>query len=229
MKYKITAIITAAGSGKRFGRTGRDKLPKQFILLNGKPVILHSLLVFQKCSTIDEIIVSTDKKYFDMLHDIAVKNKISKLSCIVEGGKTRYESVRNAFMQALNFKKRLVMVHDAARPNIDKSFIESLITNFTKCDAIIPAVKIPDTLKRAQKGFIKETINRDELYLIQTPQLFTYDSLITSYLKEMKKKDFTDESALVETSGFKVKISAGKKDNIKITTTDDLKILKRLM
>lgn len=229
MKYKITAIITAAGSGKRFGRKGGTALPKQFVMLKGKPVILHSMMVFQRSRYIDEIIISADKKYFDMLHDISVKNKVSKLTYIVEGGKTRYESVRNAFMQAVNLKYRLVMIHDAARPNIDSLFVESLIKGFKNCDGLVPAIKIPETVKRAKKGFVKETVNREELYTIQTPQLFTYSSLIASYLKGRRKHDFTDESSLVEASGFKVRIMPGKKENIKITTADDFKILKLLM
>jgi len=229
MNRKVSAIITAAGSGKRFSKNRKKTLPKQFIKLNRKPVILYSLLVFQKNTNIDEIIVSADEKYFDLIHDIAYENRIRKLTCITEGGKTRFESVRNAFMQLDYADDRLVMIHDAVRPNIDNKLTECLISGIKKYDGIIPGMKIPETIKRANNGIVLETIDRVNLYTVQTPQLFTYKSLMSAYLKCGIKNDFTDESALVEYAGFKVKITEGKKDNIKLTTADDLKVLKLLM
>ena len=97
---KTFAIITAAGSGSRFS-SGKNETPKQFIKLNGKPVILYSLEVFQKSRLIDEIFISANYKYFDLLHSMAVKNKITKLTTLVEGGKTRFNSVKNAFLRLL--------------------------------------------------------------------------------------------------------------------------------
>ena len=229
MKYKVSAIITAAGSGRRFNKEKKTAIPKQFVLLKGKPVILYSLVVFQKCKQVDEIIVSADKKYFNLLHNIAVKNGITKLTCIVEGGETRFESVRNAFMQAVNTKGRLVMVHDAARPNIDLPLIERLISERRNYDGIVPGIKIPETVKRAQKGIVTETLNREDLYTVQTPQLFKYDALLSAYLKSSNKNDYTDEASLAEYAGYKIRITEGKKGNIKITTAEDIKLLKLLM
>ena len=226
---RISAIITAAGSGSRFKKNGKNPLPKQFIKLNGKPVILYSLLAFQKCRHIDEIIISAPEKYFDMLHSIAVKNGITKLTCITEGGKTRFESVRNAFFQADNSGKRLVMIHDAARPNIDIELIDGLITGLKRYDGITPGIKISETVKRTSNSVVTETIDRNNLFTIQTPQLFKYEALYSAYLKCGKRTDFTDEASLMEYAGYKIRLAEGKKDNIKITTPEDLKILRSVM
>jgi 2-C-methyl-D-erythritol 4-phosphate cytidylyltransferase len=229
MKYKISAIITAAGKGKRFSTNRKNTLPKQFIKIKEKPVILYSLQVFQKNKNIDEILISADKKYFDLIHDIAVKNSISKLSCIVEGGKTRFESVRNAALQIEKSDNRFVMIHDAARPNIDNILIEQLFAGIKNCDGIIPGLPITETIKRCKENIVIETVDRENLFTIQTPQLFSYKSLISSYLKCGKRIDFTDESALIEYTGYKVKITKGKKGNMKLTNQDDLTELKVLL
>jgi 2-C-methyl-D-erythritol 4-phosphate cytidylyltransferase len=229
LKYKITAIITAAGSGKRFRKNRKNTLPKQFVKLNGKPVILYSLQVFQNNKNIEEIIISANEKYFDLIHDIAVKNSISKLTCIVGGGKTRFESVRNAVLQIENAKNKLVIVHDAARPNIDNILIDNLLAGIKNCDGIIPGFSITETIKRCKKNMVIETIDRENLFIIQTPQLFSYKSLISSYLKCGNRVNFTDESALIENAGYKVNITNGKIGNIKLTNQDDLTGLKMLL
>lgn len=228
MKYKISAIITAAGSGKRFSKKRKINLPKQFVKIKRKPVILYSLQLFQKNKNIEEIIISVNEQYFDLIHDIAVTYRISKLSCIVEGGKTRFESVRNAVMQIEKTSNRLVMVHDAARPNIDNSLIERLYGGIKNYDGIIPGIKIAETVKRCKNDIVIETVDRGNLVAVQTPQLFRYKSLISAYLICGNRVDFTDESALIEYAGFKVKLSEGKKDNIKLTDLDDLTRLKIL-
>ncbi len=221
---KITAIITAGGSGSRFSKTGK---PKQFINLVGKPVILYSLAAFQHSGAVNEIIVAAGKEYFRFIHNLAVKNNISKLNNLVEGGKTRFESVRNAFMQIeRSSSKDIIIIHDAARPNIDIYFIDMLITILGKYDGVIPGMKIPETIKRARNNIITETLNRDELFLIQTPQVFYYDSLKRAYEKCGNKTDFTDEASLVEFSGGKVRITEGRKDNIKITVSRDMELIK---
>jgi 2-C-methyl-D-erythritol 4-phosphate cytidylyltransferase len=221
---KITAIITAAGSGTRFSSSGK---PKQFIKLNGKPVILYSMIVFQKNRYIDEIIIASNKEYFELIHNIAIQNNIRKLTKLVEGGITRFESVRNAFFQAeQRGSDDIVLIHDAVRPNIDSYFIDSLIIELNNHDGIIPGLKVSDTIKRGTKGFVTETVSRDDLWIVQTPQLFRYKVLHKAYSACGRKNDFTDESSLVEYAGFKVKIAEGRRDNIKITITEDTRILK---
>ena len=222
------AIITAAGSGSRFS-PGKKSIPKQFIRLEGKPVILFSLEAFQKCRQIDEILVSADNSYFDFIHSLAVKNGITKLTTLAEGGRTRFISVKNAFFQISGKPGDLIFIHDAARPNINRKFVEELLTSALKYGEVIPGIKIDETVKRENKGIVTRTINRDNLWTIQTPQVFRYSVLKKSYKKAGRKNDFTDEAGLVERAGYKVRLIKGSRDNIKITTQEDLQILKKIM
>ena len=226
---KTIAIITAAGSGSRFSKSAKSAKPKQFLNLLGKPVILHSLLAFQKCKDVDEIIISLNTKYFDYIHTLASKNKITKLIGLVEGGRTRFESVKNAFLQVSADKDDLVLIHDAARPNISSKLITNLINEAYKYGEIIIGSEVSETLKREKKGDITGTLNRDNLWLVQTPQVFRYKVLGASYRKCGRKNDFTDESSLVEYASYKVKIIEGSRANIKITTEKDIGLLSKLM
>ncbi len=220
---KVTVIIAAGGSGTRFSKSGT---PKQYLKISGKPVILHSLQVFQNSKLINEIIISANKEYFNFLHDLSLKNKITKLTKLVEGGKTRFESVRNAFNQIENSENGLVIIHDAARPNIDIYFIDRLVMEIGKHDGIIPGEKISETVKHVKNGIITGTVDRENLYAVQTPQVFKYKVLKASYMKCGQKNDFTDEAALVEYAGYKVKLTGGKKDNVKITASEDIQVIK---
>ncbi len=233
---KVFAIITAAGSGSRFSAekpTGKQKSialpPKQFVSLNGKPVILYSLIAFQKSRLINEIYVSSIPGYFDFIHNLSSKNGISKLTALVEGGKTRFESVRNAFFQIDGKANDLVLVHDAARPNVGIKMVETLISAALKYGEVIPGIKISETIKKGKKGIITGTVDRNNLWLIQTPQVFRYKILKKAYEKAGRRNDFTDESSVVEHAGLKVRVIESNKFNTKITSPEDLKVLKKLL
>lgn len=225
---KTFAIITAAGSGSRFS-PGKKTVPKQYTRIKGKPVILYSLETFQKSRHIDEILVSANRIYFDFIHSLAVKNGITKLTTLVEGGKTRFVSVKNAFLQIKGKAGDLVLIHDAARPNINKKLIELLLTNALRYGEVIPGIKISETVKKESKGIIKRTVDRRNLWTVQTPQAFRFDVLTKAYKKSGRRYDFTDEAELAEHAGCKVRLIEGSSDNIKITTKEDLSLLKRLM
>ena len=234
MAKNVTAILTAAGTGARFRKLsgGTSKTPKQFIRIFNKPVILYSLLVFQKCRLIDKIIITSSKENFALLHALAAKNKITKLDRLVEGGNSRAESVRNAFRQIGEHKNMLVLIHDAARPNITISMVNKIIAASQKYGSVITGSRITETVKRSENDVITETLNRSNLWTIQTPQVFPYNVLKESYSKvrSIKKlSSFTDESSLIENAGFKVKIIEGPPDNIKITSPEDIALLKKLM
>lgn len=228
MKNSIYVIVTSGGKGLRFkkGKTGK---PKQYLMLKGKPVILHSLKVFQKIPEVKGIYISADSEYFSFLHTLSSKHKITKLKALVEGGKTRFESVRNAFNQVNCRLNDTILIHDAARPNISAVDIKSLLKDVRKYSEVIPAVKISDTVKKTDGKLITETIPRDNLWLVQTPQAFRYDVLSRAYIVAGSEASFTDEAALVESAGFKVYISEGNRNNIKITTEEDIKLLKKIM
>jgi 2-C-methyl-D-erythritol 4-phosphate cytidylyltransferase len=226
----VKAILTAAGSGKRFNiKSGKKSLPKQFVRIHGKPVILYSLLALQKCREVDEILVTCNSEYIEMIDKIVSANKITKLAMYVEGGKTRFESVKNAFKQIAAGDNDTILIHDAARPNIASDFISSLIKASKKADGVVTGHRITDTVKKESKLFIKDTINRKELWTVQTPQVFKYSVLADSYKKAGKKKDFTDESSMAEAAGYKIKLLEGPKENIKITVPEDVELMKYLL
>ncbi len=227
---KVIAILASAGSGSRFSNaSGSKQIPKQFIKVNRREIFLYSLIALQKCRLVDEILVTADNKYFDLIHEAAVTNRITKLTTLVEGGKTRFQSVKNAVLLLDAEPGDLVLIHDAARPNMTQSFVENIITSAKKFGEVIPGVKLTDTIKRDSAGYVIETLSRENLRAIQTPQVFRYKVLVESYKKAKGKKDFSDESALVENAGYKVKIIAGSKDNIKITAPDDLFSFRKLL
>lgn len=228
---KVYAILTAAGTGTRYykNKKSTSQLPKQFIKLQNKPVILHSLFILQKCRFVNNILITADEKYFDFIHKLASDNHIAKLTHLVEGGKTRFQSVRNAFKQINANPADLVLIHDAVRPNITLQFVNGIIESaFMYCN-VIPGIKISETVKKYKNGFVKETIERNNLCMIQTPQVFKYGELSASYKCTGGRTDFTDESSMVEDAGYKVKLIEGFTGNIKITTPEDITLLKKLM
>lgn len=227
MKRKVIAIIAAGGSGKRFS-TKPYSIPKQYLKLHGKPVIFYSLKSFQDSTLTDEIIVSASPKYFDFIHKLSINHKISKLSKLTEGGKTRFISVRNAFNQIDCKPGDIIVIHDAARPNIPVKFLNNFIRLASKYKNLVTGIKINSTVKKARRNIIYETVDRTDLWEIQTPQAFTYKTLKHSY-STTDNTDFTDESSLVQNTGFKVRITDGFRFNIKITTFEDLKLLYKTM
>ncbi|MBE2227380.1 MAG: 2-C-methyl-D-erythritol 4-phosphate cytidylyltransferase [Ignavibacteria bacterium] len=229
MNPEIHVIITAAGRGERFRKRNNNPKPKQYQLLSGKPVILYSLQNFQKMSNVKSITVSAEAEYFNYLHSLAVKNRITKLTGLVEGGKSRFESVQNAFNQLNCSVDDIVVIHDAARPNISKSELKELLDAAIKNGEVILGCKVSETVKKCTGNYVQQTIPRDDLWLIQTPQAFRYDVLSKSYIIAGKRTDFTDESSLVENAGYKVKIVEGSRNNIKITSPGDLTLLKKIM
>ncbi len=231
MSNKVTAILTSAGTGSRFKNHSGSSLPKQFIPIFKKPAILYSLEAFQQCSFIFEIIISAKPDDFNLISKIIEKNKITKPVKIIEGGKTRFLSVKNAFFNA-DSNADFVLIHDAVRPNINKLTLDNIISK-TKKTGVTYGTKIYETVKRSKGRFQAQTVTRDNLWLIKTPQVFPFDMLYNSYKKFKSSEShhhlFTDESSMVEEAGYKVKIIECSTDNIKITTSEDLAILKKLM
>jgi 2-C-methyl-D-erythritol 4-phosphate cytidylyltransferase len=224
------AILAAAGSGKRFtDRANKKSLPKQFLKIHMKPVILYSLLALQECKEVDEIIITLNDEFIELIDKKISANKITKVSMYINGGKTRFESVKNVFSQIAAKDNDMILIHDAARPNITSDFVSSLIKAGKNADGIITGNRITDTVKRESKTFVKETLDRNELWTVQTPQVFRYKVLSDSYKKADKKKIFTDESSMAEAAGFKIKLFEGPKENIKITVPEDIELLKYLL
>lgn len=220
-----SAIVTAAGSGQRMGGVS-----KQLLTIGNKPCVLHSLLAFQLCREIDEIIIVAKADEISTMENICHENKITKLKAVVPGGNTRQESVSNGFL-AVSKKSDLVAIHDAARPFIQPCHVTLLLNEARRYGASCAAKKMSDTVKRSgENGFILDTIPRDDLYTVQTPQVFKTDLYRASLA--MAQKDgitVTDDCALAEHAGFSVKLCDLPILNLKITTESDLALANLLI
>ena len=164
-----TAVIAAAGTSQRC--KGEDKL---FYRINDKPVLAHTISVFQNCEFINEIIVVSHEDKIDNVAKLCQEFGLDKVSAVIVGGPTRPESVLYG-IYAASKKARLIAIHDGARPCIESGIIEAAIAAAYKHHAAAPAVQVSSTLKRVRDGAIIETVDREELFEIQTPQVFDSD------------------------------------------------------
>ncbi len=219
----VSAIVVAAGKSKRFG----GKVSKALLKLNSKPVIAYSLDVLSEHRKINEIIVVGNPANIKSLSDIIKKNKIRKAKKIVLGGKERQDSVYNG-LRAINPKADFILIHDAARPFITKGLVSLVIEEAQKSKAAIVGVPVKSTIKevKSKTGLIvRRTLNRNNLWEIQTPQVFSKEIILKAY-KDFGQSSATDDASLVEKAGKKVKMVLGAHHNIKITTPEDLIIAK---
>jgi 2-C-methyl-D-erythritol 4-phosphate cytidylyltransferase len=213
------AIIVAAGRGNRFG----SELPKQFVLLNSKPVILHSMQVFAALDyQIVVVIHPDDQSYFAELSE---KHQFPHHQ-IVFGGEERFHSVQNALELVPNIAE-VVLIHDAARPNIDSAFIQRLETELDAKDNAIPALPVSDSLRMWQDERWS-AVHRDDYRIIQTPQFFRATALKKAYQQDYTKA-FTDDASVLESDGGLIHLVEGKNGNIKITIAQDMQWMSFLM
>ncbi|MCS7281482.1 MAG: 2-C-methyl-D-erythritol 4-phosphate cytidylyltransferase [Desulfobacterota bacterium] len=224
---RVIAIILAGGTGKRMGAPTN----KQFLLLDGKPIIVNTLEIFEECRAIHDIYLVVNQKDLPIFQEEVLEQyKFSKLSKIVIGGRLRQDSVRNG-LEAIDCKCDIVVIHDGARPFVSPSFIEKSVALMELYDAIIPGLPVKETIKVVSKeGFVQKTLERSSLWSVQTPQTFKYDLIIKAYRDGMEKKLFGyDDSTFIEYLGKKVKVIEGSPFNIKITTPEDLIIAQGLL
>lgn len=215
---KVSAIIPAAGSGKRMG----GNTCKQYLQIGGRPIILETLSLFQKAEIITDIILVVSAAEVAATKEMVKAAGITKVVAVTEGGAERQNSIKNG-LNLLKSDTEIVIVHDGVRPFITESMIESSVAAAKEAGAAIVAVPVKDTVKRAKSCTVTETVPREELWLAQTPQAFRYDIIKKAYL-EAEKNSFvgTDDASLVEAIGARVKIIPGSYENIKITTPEDL-------
>ena len=215
---KVGAIIAAAGAGRRM-KTDR---PKQLLLLNGLPILVHTIRKFDSSAAIDYVIVTAPRESVDEVRALVAGAGFKKAIEVVEGGERRQDSVAIG-LQHLQPATTLVAVHDAVRPFVTDAEIESVIRAAERTGAAILAVPIVDTVKQAERDFVESTLTREYLVLAQTPQVFRTEILKEAF--ECARKDEyygTDESSLVERLGHDVAIVRGSERNIKITRPSDL-------
>jgi 2-C-methyl-D-erythritol 4-phosphate cytidylyltransferase len=209
------AIIVAAGSGKRFG----TEKPKQFVEINGKPLIAHTLERFENCPAIDEIILVLPAGEIENFP----RPKLNKLRDIIAGGETRAESVYNG-LRAVSEKAEIVAVHDGARPLVSCEEITATVEKAGETGAACLVSTVNDTIKEVAGGKISATIDRTKLRRALTPQAFRFEILLKAFATADLSEAATDECVLVEKSGFEIAIVEGSARNIKITTPEDLRL-----
>ncbi|MGE5692526.1 MAG: 2-C-methyl-D-erythritol 4-phosphate cytidylyltransferase [Candidatus Zixiibacteriota bacterium] len=219
-------ILVAAGEGKRVG----GKTPKQFQKIHGKPLLAYSLEKFAKVKGIAEVVAAVPpgkEKWAAKLLTHALKR--FRKAEFVAGGKTRQESVFNAF-QRLSASITHVLVHDGVRPFVNSKKVAELIGMLATEDAVILASPATDTVKRAASNTVAETLNRHEIFLAETPQGFKKEILLQAHLEAQKKRfTFSDDSALVEALGRRVAICPSDGKNLKITSPQDFALARLLL
>ena len=222
-KKKCTAIVLAAGQGKRMG----TKVQKQYLEIEGKPVLYYSLHAFEKSAIIDEVVLVVGENQVEYCYsEIVLKYGFDKVKTVVEGGAERYHSVWNGLQEVDD--DCYVFIHDGARPFVDEEILERAYKDVQNCKACVVGMPVKDTIKLADiEGYVKETPDRSLLWMIQTPQVFETELVKKAYALLMEQSDVqvTDDAMVVEQMlGHKVKLTIGSYENIKITTPEDLDV-----
>ena len=223
MKKKYcTAIVLAAGQGKRM----HSKIQKQFLELDGMPVLYYSLRCFQESPLIQDIILVTGEESISYCkEEIVQKYGFTKVSAVIPGGKERYDSVYAGLCECRDCE--YVLIHDGARPFVTEEILKRGLQKVKETGACVIGMPSKDTVKLSdEEGYVKETPNRKCVWTIQTPQIFSY-SLIREAHDSIRQKDMskiTDDAMVVEQeTGAKVALAEGSYQNIKITTPEDMK------
>jgi 2-C-methyl-D-erythritol 4-phosphate cytidylyltransferase len=223
---KVSVILPAAGLGTRMGRSVPEKAGtsrKQFMLLEGSPILLHTIRKFVSSPAVGEIVVALRAEDMEWVRDLLDRESFGKPVRLVEGGDSRQESVENA-LATLGPGTELVAVHDAVRPFIEHSVLEKVFREAEENGAAIVGIVPVDTVKQIHRNKIRQTIPRERLILAQTPQVFRFDLLKQAFAKA-REDGFagTDESSLVERlEQVEVSVVPGSDRNIKITKPSDM-------
>ena len=216
----VCAVVPAGGTGIRMGGT----VPKQFLELNGKPILYYTLKTLQDCGIISELIlVVPEKEYDNACTDWLGKPEI--VTKVVVGGEKRQDSVYNGFCE-LSPQTEIVLVHDGVRPFLSHQMIQESVDAAREYGAAITAIPVNDTIKKVDdSGLVSKTVDREGLWRVQTPQVFRYELLEEAFKKANSEKFYgTDEGTLIEHLGKPVKIVEGSEQNIKITRPEDLRL-----
>ena len=223
---KVSVIIPAAGLGTRMGRSVPERegtSRKQFMLLNGSPILIHTIRKFVASELITEIVVALREEDISWAQDLFASQQFSKAVRTVAGGETRQQSVENA-LASISDEIDLVAVHDAVRPFVEKTMIEKVVLEAAESGAAILGIVPVDTVKQVHRNKVRATLPRERLILTQTPQVFRLNLLRQAF--EQARRDLfvgTDESSLVERlEQVEVSVVLGTDRNIKITKPSDM-------
>lgn len=210
-----TIIITAGGIGKRMG----SDIPKQFIVINGLPILMHTITKFYEYDTAMELILVLPKEHVEYWNKLVVEYKFNIKHSVVEGGTERFYSIQNGLKAASG---DLIGVHDGVRPFVSLGVIVSVFDAAKNNKAAIPVVDLKESIRRVEKTE-SVSVDRSQYRIVQTPQCFTSEIIKKAYLQEFSN-EFTDDASVVEKLGTKIHLVNGNDENIKITTPMDLKL-----
>ena len=212
-----SAVIVAAGSARRM--EGIDKI---LAPLGELPVLVHTLYAFQDCPAFDEVVVVTREDLLVEVSQLCKEYRLDKVTKVVVGGAERIHSVR-AGLQEANPEAGLIAIHDGARPLVTREVLEEAVARAWTTGAAAPAIPVTDTIKREENGQTVETVDRSQLRAVQTPQVFEAGLIRAALEKAVQNGEhLTDDCAAVERIGMKVSLTAGSRENIKISTPFDL-------
>lgn len=221
-KKTVTAVILVAGNSTRYGQNRN----KNFEMLNGKMVLEYSLNAFNTNNYIDNIIIVSKEDEKEIVKNLLEKQSLQKEVTVVVGGKTRQESVYNAISTTTS---DIAIIHDGARPMIKQKYINDCVEAMETIKGATIGVKSKDTIKITdENNFVIETTKRANTWIIQTPQCFDREILLSLHNK-YKNEECTDDCMLLEKGDYKVKILEGDYTNIKITTYEDINIVDELI
>lgn len=215
MKYY--AIIVAGGKGNRMNKT----VPKQFLELNGRPILMHTLEAFHNCVLNPELILVLNIHQHAYWEELCIAHNFHIPHLVIKGGEERFNSVKNGLKIIKG--KAVVAIHDAVRPLVTPELILNAYQLAEEKGNAVAAIQPVDSVRIKREGMNSEALNRDELYLVQTPQTFQSEQLKKAYLQPYRN-EFTDDASVVEKAGFPINLVAGEKSNIKITYEQDLEM-----
>ena len=207
------ALIVAGGKGERMNAD----IPKQFLLLNGTPILMHTLKQF---SHFEEIVLVLPLTQFEYWQELCEKYNFRQQHALVEGGKTRFHSVKNGLDKIAD--NTTVAIHDGVRPLISTTLIDSLVAETKSGIGIIPIVPVKDSVRKVE-GENSVNLDRSNLFKVQTPQCFLSADIQEAYTQDFSDT-FTDDASVFEANGGKINTLLGEEKNLKITTQEDLKI-----
>ena len=207
------ALIVAGGKGERMNAD----IPKQFLLLNGTPILMHTLKQF---SHFEEIVLVLPHSQFDYWQELCITYNFTQKHTLVAGGTTRFYSVKNG-LEKID-ENSVIAIHDGVRPLISTKLIDSLITETKNGVGIIPIVPIKDSIRKVV-GENSVHVDRSSLFKVQTPQCFLSTDIKEAYTQEFSDT-FTDDASVFEANGGEITTLLGEEKNLKITTKEDLKI-----
>ena len=224
---KTAVVIPAGGKGSRFG----GDLPIQFVELNGKPLIIRTIEVFNNIEEVESIILAINSEWFTYTKELVAKYNLSKPIDVVVAGMERQDSIYNALRSKYIQDSELVLIHDANRPFLSEDHIRKMIESAEENGAVVCGFRPNDPVKEInQKGQVVKSLQREKLSITQTPQAFWTDLIVNAY-ENAREVSYSgsDSSQLVEFNGFKVTVIPGEDQNIKINTQFDFKVAELIL